>query len=141
MQNARYGRNTPFARKRTAAAYDLQNNHWIKKPKPVQQEEVEALIKGCSDHYLLTNLIAEYKKLESLVAEFEEAENKAKASEVVTNTVSSFVDIYKELIESRREFYEKKQPKADTCIAVVFKIAESYGFGKIYKIFKELLEE
>jgi predicted nucleotidyltransferase len=128
--------NKPFNRNFSEAIYNLLNNHWIKKPQKLSEQDVMKIIQTCLPHPVLEQLVREYLSLRKLILEY--SEDKKNNSEIISK-LETFAKLYAGLKEKRRELNVKgaKYPVSRECIAVVLKIANSYGFDKIYKTIKE----
>lgn len=122
----------PYSLSKSEAIYDLYNNHWIKKPKRLSENEIKQMIDSCVPNELLDKLINQYLNLEKLYNQYYESENKASVLKEFEDKISMFMISYEDLKKARRD-----APIRD-CIAIVYKIAESFGISELYKKFKKI---
>ena len=133
----------PYSKNFSEGIYDLINNHWVKRPMEMKEEDVENLIKSCLPNPLLEELIKEYLALIDIVENYQGPKNDKKFLATVMNSAEAFLSVYDSLRLKRRELYVKgnKERVTSHCISIVYKMAENFGLGKLYKNIKKLEEE
>ena len=132
--------NTPFNLNFSEAIYDVYKNRWIKKPNKLTDAEITSLIKSCLNNEVLEDVINQYLKLEELCEKYVYMKDKSKIYKVFTSQIETFIDSYEAMKEKRRSLNIKgsKTPVTRDCVAVINKLAESFGIGEIYKKLKEI---
>jgi predicted nucleotidyltransferase len=119
----------PFFKFKADAIYDLQNNKWIKKAKPVSEEDMEELIDQCSSAKEFNEILSEYTKLKNLL------EEKLDYKKIIEQAFK-VNHLFENLKEVRRNDFEKRKnddlPSANwRCSNIIFKLLENYGLEKL----------
>lgn len=115
--------------------YDVFNNHWIKKPPVVAEQDIISLINNCKNEDILKNIIQKYISIQSSyykMIDNPSVDNKKHFFE----SLVEFKKIYVMLSQKRRELYINgtKERISLNCISVVYKIVKNMGFDKLFKL-------
>ena len=111
--------------------YDLLKDNWIKKPKALNESDIQEIISKCSSSEEFNEILEEYKKLTILL----ESYNGSNTEDVITQALKVSY-LFNKIKDIRREDFNKKKdsdiPSANfRCSNIIFKLLESYGLDSL----------
>jgi len=131
-----------FLKFKADAIYDLKNDKWIKKSEPLNEDEIEDLIRNCSSLEEFNTIFQEYLELKDMLENF--VGESDQLNEIISKAMK-ISNLYSKIKDIRREDFKKKPdpdiPSANyRCSNVIFKMLESYGLGDIAEEISNFIE-